>query len=120
MCGWIRAAPLAKNPPTTQSTKGPLPGTAFVDRWRLLAGRYCTLVMAEMGARVIKVESPKGGDDARAYGPYVKGKSTYFASVNRGKESIALDLKSEADRAIFETLIEKADGIVEKLRPGTM
>src|SRR5439155_21196942 len=78
------------------------------------------LLMAVMGARVIKVESPKGGDDARAYGPYVKGKSTYFASVNRGKQSIALDLKSDADRAIFEKLLAKADVIVENFRPGTM
>jgi CoA:oxalate CoA-transferase len=76
--------------------------------------------MAEMGARVIKVEPPKGGDDARAYGPFVNGRSTYFASVNRGKESIALDLKAEADRKIFEKLLEKADVIVENFRPGTM
>jgi CoA:oxalate CoA-transferase len=76
--------------------------------------------MAEMGARVIKVEPPKGGDDARAYGPFVKGKSTYFASVNRGKESIALDLKADADRKIFEKLLHKADVIVENFRPGTM
>ena len=76
--------------------------------------------MAEMGARVIKVEPPKGGDDARAYGPFVNGKSTYFASVNRGKESIALDLKADADRKIFEKLLEKADVIVENFRPGTM
>ena len=64
------------------------------------------MLMAEMGARVIKVEPPKGGDDARAYGPYINGKSTYFASVNRGKQSIALDLK--------------ADVLVENFRPGTM
>ena len=76
--------------------------------------------MAEMGARVIKVEPPKGGDDARAYGPFVKGKSTYFASVNRGKESIALDLKNDEHRTIFEKLLEKADVIVENFRPGTM
>ena len=83
----------------TQSSKGPLSGIVVVDLSRILAGPYCTLLMAEMGARVIKVEPPKGGDDARAYGPFVKGKSTYFASVNRGKESIALDLKNDADRA---------------------
>jgi CoA:oxalate CoA-transferase len=69
---------------------------------------------------VIKVESPKGGDDARAYGPYVNGRSTYFASVNRGKQSIALDLKSDTDRAIFEKLLAKADVVVENFRPGTM
>jgi CoA:oxalate CoA-transferase len=104
----------------TQSPKGPLSGITVVDLSRILAGPYCTLLMAEMGARVIKVEPPKGGDDARAYGPFVNGKSTYFASVNRGKESIALDLKKDSDRAIFDKLLAKADVIVENFRPGTM
>lgn len=104
----------------TQNTKGPLSGVTVIDLSRILAGPYCTLLMAEMGARVIKVESPKGGDDARAYGPYVNGKSTYFASVNRGKQSIALDLKSDGDRTIFEKLLAKADVVVENFRPGTM
>lgn len=104
----------------TQNPKGPLSGIVVVDLSRILAGPYCTLLMAEMGARVIKVEPPKGGDDARAYGPFIKGKSTYFASVNRGKESIALDLKNDADRKTFEKLLEKADVVVENFRPGTM
>src|SRR6266481_2200713 len=104
----------------SSSTGGPLSGIVVVDLSRILAGPYCTLLMAEMGARVIKVEPPKGGDDARAYGPFVKGKSTYFASVNRGKESIALDLKNDEQRKVFEKLLEKADVIVENFRPGTM
>src|SRR5262245_50488610 len=104
----------------TNAPQGPLSGVVVVDLSRILAGPYCTMLMAEMGARVIKVEPPKGGDDARAYGPFVNGKSTYFASVNRGKESIALDLKADADRAIFEKLLAKADVIVENFRPGTM
>ena len=104
----------------TQSAKGPLSGIVVVDLSRILAGPYCTMLMAEMGARVIKVEPPKGGDDARAYGPFVHGKSTYFASVNRGKESIALDLKADADRAVFEKLLDRADVVVENFRPGTM
>src|SRR4051812_25363924 len=120
MCGWIRDGPLAKTPRMTQHAKGPLSGITVVDLSRILAGPYCTLLMAEMGARVIKVEPPKGGDDARAYGPFVNGKSTYFASVNRGKESIALDLKKDEDRRLFEKLLEKADVIVENFRPGTM
>jgi CoA:oxalate CoA-transferase len=99
---------------------GPLAGITVIDLSRILAGPYCTMLMAELGARVIKVEPPKGGDDARAYGPFVHGRSTYFASVNRGKESIALDLKADADRKIFEGLLAKADVIVENFRPGTM
>ena len=105
---------------TQTKAAGPLSGILVVDLSRILAGPYCTLLMAEMGARVIKVESPKGGDDARAYGPFIKGKSTYFASVNRGKQSIALDLKADSDRAIFDKLLAKADVVVENFRPGTM
>ncbi len=105
---------------TVSSTKGPLSGVTVIDLSRILAGPYCTMMMAELGARVIKVEPPKGGDDARAYGPFIEGRSMYFASVNRGKESIALDLKLDADRAIFEKLLGKADVIVENFRPGTM
>jgi len=100
--------------------RGPLSGITVVDLSRILAGPYCTMLMAEMGARVIKVEPPKTGDDARAYGPFVKHHSAYFASINRGKESIALDLKADEDRRIFEKLLEKADVVVENFRPGTM
>jgi len=99
---------------------GPLSGITIVDLSRILAGPYCTLLLAELGARVIKVEAPKTGDDARQYGPFTEGKSMYFASVTRGKESIALDLKASGDREIFERLLDKADAIVENFRPGTM
>jgi CoA:oxalate CoA-transferase len=100
--------------------QGPLSGVTIIDLSRILAGPYCTLLMAELGARVIKVEAPKTGDDARQYGPFKAGKSTYFASVNRGKESIVLDLKAPADRGIFERLLDKGDALVENFRPGTM
>jgi CoA:oxalate CoA-transferase len=105
---------------TQTKATGPLAGIVVVDLSRILAGPYCTLLMAEMGARVIKVEPPKGGDDARAYGPFVNGRSTYFASVNRGKESIALDLKNDEHRKVFDKLLAKADVVVENFRPGTM
>src|ERR1700733_3986782 len=99
---------------------GPLSGILVLDLSRILAGPYCTMLMAEMGARIIKVEPPGKGDDAREYGPFRNGKSTYFASVNRGKESLALDLKDAADRAVFDKLLAKADVLVENFRPGTM
>ena len=102
------------------AAKGPLSGIVVADLSRILAGPYCTLLLAELGARVIKVETPGTGDDARHYGPFVNGKSAYFVSVNRGKESIALDLKSEKDRAVFEALLGKVDIVVENFRPGTM
>jgi CoA:oxalate CoA-transferase len=100
--------------------QGPLSGILILDLSRILAGPYCTLLLAELGARVIKVEPPPSGDDARQYGPFRNGKSTYFASVNRGKESIALDLKSPDGRGIFERLLDKSDALVENFRPGTM
>lgn len=103
-----------------EQTAGPLSGITVVDLSRILAGPYCTLMMAELGARVIKVETPGTGDDARHYGPFVNGKSAYFQSVNRGKQSIALNLKDDGDRATFDKLLEKADVIVENFRPGTM
>jgi len=100
--------------------KGPLSGVVVVDLSRILAGPYCTLLMAELGARVIKVEPPEKGDDAREYGPFLEGKSAYFMSINRGKQSIALNLKDAADKRIFERLLERGDVLVENFRPGTM
>lgn len=102
------------------AASGPLSGITVVDLSRILAGPYSTFLLAELGARVIKVEPPGKGDDAREYGPFKNGVSTYFASVNRGKESIALDLKTEGDRRILDALLERADVIVENFRPGTM
>jgi CoA:oxalate CoA-transferase len=77
-------------------------------------------MLAEMGARVIKIEPPERGDDARHYGPFVKGISTYFSSINRGKESIALDLKEPEDRRTLDALLATADVVVENFKPGTM
>lgn len=99
---------------------GPLEGLLVIDLTRVLAGPFATMVLADMGARVIKVESPETADDAREFGPFVNGKSAYFMSLNRGKESIALNLKDSGDREIFELLVAKADVLVENYRPGTM
>ena len=100
--------------------QGPLTGVTVIDLTRVLAGPFCTMVLADLGARVIKLEAPGTGDDARQYGPFVNGKSAYFMSLNRGKESIALDLKAEGDRAIFEKLLAQCDVLVENFRAGTM
>ncbi|HUO93353.1 MAG TPA: CoA transferase [Rhizomicrobium sp.] len=105
--------------------EGPLNGVVVIDMTRVLAGPYAALLLAEMGARVIKVEPPRHGDDSRAIGPFLKtpsgkAKSGYFMSINRGKESIALDLKAESDRAIFEQLLARADVVLENYRGGTM
>src|SRR5438045_5454012 len=95
-------------------------GLLVVDLTRVLAGPFCTMMLAELGARVIKVEDPRGGDDSRRFEPFFQGQSAYFASLNRGKESIALDLKDEADRAVLVKLVGRADVLVENFRPGTM
>jgi CoA:oxalate CoA-transferase len=100
--------------------RGPLSGVTVVDLTRVLAGPYCTLVLAELGARVIKVERPGIGDEAREVGPHIRGKSAYFMSLNRGKESIALDLVVAADRLIFERLLARADILAENYRPGVL
>lgn len=102
------------------ASSGPLSGITVLDLTRVLAGPYCTMVLADLGARVIKVEQPGTGDDSRAYGPFLKGASAYFNSLNRGKESIALDLKRPDDRVVFETLLSISDVVVENFRPGTM
>src|SRR5580704_721585 len=104
---------------------GPFAGILVLDLTRVLAGPYCAMMLGELGARIIKIEPPGKGDDSRHYGPYLtaksgKVKSGYFISVNRGKESIALDLKADGDRKIFEALLARADVLVENYRGGTM
>ncbi len=109
-------------------TPGPLAGITVLDLTRVLAGPYCTMLLSDLGARVIKVERPATGDDARQIGPFLNaatpgrdtGKSAYFMSLNRGKESIALDLREASDRIHFERLVGRADVLVENFRPGAM
>lgn len=98
----------------------PLKGYMILDLTHVLAGPFCTMTLNDMGAEVIKVEPPKVGDDTRAFPPFKDGKSAYFAAINHGKKSIALNLKDDGDRAIFERLLDRADAIVENYRPGVM
>jgi crotonobetainyl-CoA:carnitine CoA-transferase CaiB-like acyl-CoA transferase len=103
------------------SNDAPLSGTTVLDLTRVLSGPYCTMLLADMGARVIKIEQPGRGDDTRAWGPpFVSGESSYFLSINRNKESLTLDLKSPSARPIIDCLLERADVLVENFRPGTM
>jgi crotonobetainyl-CoA:carnitine CoA-transferase CaiB-like acyl-CoA transferase len=98
----------------------PLQGLRVLDFTRVLAGPLCTMLLGDMGAEVIKIEDPRGGDDTRAWAPLVDGWSTYFLSVNRNKQSVAVDLKSEEGRRMLDALIETADVLVENFRPGTL
>src|ERR1700678_1408263 len=98
---------------------GPLAGLLVADFSRVLAGPYCTMLLADLGANVIKVESP-GGDDTRAWMPPLTedGISTYFLSINRNKRSVALDLKDDGDRALAQELARRADVFVQNFKPG--
>jgi CoA:oxalate CoA-transferase len=100
--------------------EGPLKGLLVLDLTRVLVGPYCTMVLSDLGARVIKVEAPDVGDDSRSFGPFVEDQSAYFMSLNRGKESIALNLKNTEDKKIFEKILDKADILVENFKPGTL
>ena len=97
-----------------------LAGIRVVDLSRIMAGPYCTMLLGDMGADVIKIEQPGRGDDTRAWGPpFVQGESAYYLSINRNKRSVTLDLKSDAGRAVLWRLIDSADVLVENFSPGT-
>jgi len=99
----------------------PLDDLVVVDLTRALAGPYCTMMLADLGARVVKVETPDGGDDTRGWGPpFYNGESAYFLSINRNKQSLALNLKDRRGRDLLLRLACRADVLVENFRPGTM
>jgi crotonobetainyl-CoA:carnitine CoA-transferase CaiB-like acyl-CoA transferase len=99
----------------------PLDGLTVLDLTRVLSGPYCTMLLADMGARVIKIEQPGKGDDTRAWGPpFLQNESAYFLSINRNKESVTLDFKQPEGRALLGQLIARADVLVENFRPGTL
>ncbi|HEX6322737.1 MAG TPA: CoA transferase [Vicinamibacterales bacterium] len=103
------------------SEAAPLDGLTVLDFSRVLSGPYCTMLLADMGARVIKIEQPGRGDDTRHWGPpFVGGESAYFLSVNRNKESVALDFKQPASRPVIDALLSRADVLVENFRAGAM
>ena len=99
----------------------PLDGLTVLDFTRVLSGPYCTMQLGDLGARVIKIEQPGRGDDTRAWGPpFINGESAYFLSINRNKESVALDLKHASTRRVVDALLSRADVVVENFRPGTL
>ncbi|MCK5686933.1 CoA transferase [bacterium] len=98
----------------------PLSGITVIDLTRVLAGPYCTMILSNLGARVIKVERPKTGDDSRYFGPFCGEESAYFTSINTGKESITINLKTPEGKQILEKLLQKSDIIVENYKPGVM
>ena len=122
MSGWIHGDPLDKKFTMTQAAKaaGPLAGITVVDLSRILAGPYCTLLMAEMGARVIKVEPPKGGDPLRLWRKLHAGTSLWWHVQNRNKLSVTIDLRSADGQALVRRIVRDADIVIENFKPGTM
>jgi CoA:oxalate CoA-transferase len=99
----------------------PLAGITIVDLTRVLAGPYCTMLLGDMGAEIIKIERPDGGDDTRGFGPpYLNGESAVFLSINRNKKSVTLNLKHPEGKRVLTQLVERADVLVENFRTGTM
>ena len=106
--------------PPSQSPR-PLDGVTVLDLTRVLSGPFCTMLLADMGASVIKIERPGRGDDTRAWGPpFINGESSYFLSINRNKQSVALDFKRPEGRAVLDRLVAKADVLVENFQAGTL
>lgn len=98
----------------------PLANIIVLDLTRVLVGPFCTMMLSDLGAEIIKVEIPGTGDDSRAFGPFLHNRSLYFLSINRGKKSISLNLKTEKGKQILKDLVKHCDVIVENYRPGTM
>jgi len=98
----------------------PLDGVVVLDFTRVFSGPFATLMLSDMGARVLKVEHPDGGDDSRQFGPFIGGTSGYFETVNRGKESLAIDYRSQAGQAVLRDFSRSVDVVVENFRPGQM
>src|ERR1700709_1163078 len=101
------------------SSVAPLDGVRVLDLSRILAGPYCSMMLADLGADVVKVERPGSGDPTRSWGPpFVEGESTYFLAANRGKRSICIDLADPEGIALVRTLAERADVVIENFIPG--
>lgn len=103
-----------------QLPKGALSGVRILDLTRVLAGPFCTMLLADMGAEIIKIEEPGKGDDTRGYPPFIDGFSTYFGNMNRNKQSVTLDLKNPEAKNLFKDMVKKADVVIENYKPGTM
>ena len=99
---------------------GPLMGVRVLDLTWVLAGPYASMILCDLGADVVKIERPPDGDVARTTGPFINNESAYFQSINRGKRSMAIDLRSERGKALFLDLVERADVVMENFRPGAM
>ena len=101
-------------------TISPLDGLRIIDLTRVVAGPFCTMMLGDMGAEVLKIEEPKHGDDSRAWAPFIEGTGSFFLALNRSKKSVALDLKTPDGADVLRRLIENADVLIENFRPGSL
>ena len=97
-----------------------LSNITVLDLTRVMAGPYCTMFLADLGANVIKIENPKGGDDTRSFPPFKNGQSLYYANINRNKKGVTLNLKAPEGKELFLKMVKEADVVVENYRPGVM
>jgi formyl-CoA transferase len=104
----------------TERLQGALEGIRVLDLTRVLAGPFSSMMLADMGADVVKIEAPGSGDDSRQFGPFVNGESSYFMNLNRNKKGITLNLKSPEGKEIFQEMVKQSDIVLENYRPGTM
>jgi crotonobetainyl-CoA:carnitine CoA-transferase CaiB-like acyl-CoA transferase len=100
--------------------KSPLEGLVILDMTRFLSGPFCTMLLGDMGARVIKIEPPEVGDDTRAWAPFIRGQGSYYLSTNRNKKSICVDTRKEKGNEVLRRMVKKADVFVENFKPGLM
>src|SRR5881628_908398 len=98
----------------------PLDGLRVIDLTRVVAGPFCTMMLGDMGAEVLKIEEPEHGDDSRGWGPFINGFGSFFLGLNRSKKSVALDLKSAGGAGALRRLIATADVLIENFRPGSL
>jgi crotonobetainyl-CoA:carnitine CoA-transferase CaiB-like acyl-CoA transferase len=106
--------------PATVSHMPPLAGLRVIDLTRVVAGPYCTMMLGDMGAEVLKIEEPEHGDDSRGWGPFINGWSSFFLQLNRSKKSVTIDLKTKDGARALRRLIETADILIENFRPGSL
>src|SRR3981081_2529363 len=98
----------------------PLQGVRVIDLTRVVAGPFCTMMLGDMGAEVLKIEEPRQGDDSRAWAPFIEGSGSFFLALNRSKKSVALDLKTPDGAEALRRLVETADVLIENFRPGSL
>ena len=98
----------------------PLDGLRVIDLTRVVAGPFCTMMLGDMGAEVLKIEEPEHGDDSRGWAPFIAGTGSFYLALNRSKKSVALDLKAPEGAAALRRLIETADVLIESFRPGSL